>query len=180
MVENGSVGACLACSAWMRSTQRPHALTIRQLCSHEGCAILSDCFTQLSQSHPHTRFVKIVSTDCIPEFPDSKLPTVLLYHEGKCVKSFAGLTIWGGKRAAPECAPCRLLHLPSLPRSTLPRWGTEPVSCTLRLKASACARSDSSWSCLMQLRPDVYTRCNWLSAPGCTHARCARGVQTWC
>lgn len=104
-------------------------------CSHEGCAILSDCFTQLSQRHPRTRFVKIVSTDCIPDFPDAKLPTVLLYHEGKCCKSFAGLTLWGGKRAAPECAhhawpppnrqhaalsPCALIGLTIRPMSTAP------------------------------------------------------------
>jgi predicted metal-binding protein len=74
------------------------------LCSNEGCAILAECFSQLASKHRHTRFVKITSTDCIANFPDAKLPTVLLYHDGKCAKSFSGLTIWGGKRASAECA----------------------------------------------------------------------------
>ena len=73
-------------------------------CSHEGCAILADCFTQLAARHCRTKFVKIISTDCIANFPDAKLPTVLLYHEGKCVKSLAGLALWGGKRASAERA----------------------------------------------------------------------------
>lgn len=65
---------------------------------------MADCLAQLAPRHPQTKFVKIISYDCIANYPDANLPTVLLYHNGECCKTFAGLTIWGGKRASPECA----------------------------------------------------------------------------
>lgn len=67
--------------------------------------MLAECLAQLAAKHPQTRFLKIVSTECIAGYPDANLPTILLYHEGKCVKPFTGLAIWGGKRASPERAP---------------------------------------------------------------------------
>jgi hypothetical protein len=65
--------------------------------------LLAECFSQLAAKHSHSRFVKIISTECIAGYPDANLPTVLIYHEGKCVKTLAGLAIWGGKRASAEC-----------------------------------------------------------------------------
>lgn len=70
--------------------------------NNEGCQILSDCLKTLAQSYTHQKFVRIVSTDCIPNYPDANLPTCLVYHEGKCVKTLAGLALFGGKRASPE------------------------------------------------------------------------------
>lgn len=43
------------------------------------------------QLFPETRFVQAVSTDCIPNFPNQNLPTLLVYRDGKCVENFAGL-----------------------------------------------------------------------------------------
>lgn len=66
--------------------------------------------SKLAGRHPHTKFVKIISTDCIPELPDANLPTVLVYNENKCQKTFAGLSVWGGKRASEECVILTLLQ----------------------------------------------------------------------
>jgi hypothetical protein len=48
--------------------------------SHAGCALLGECLSELARKYHGTRFVKIISTSCIPNYPDQNLPTLLLYH----------------------------------------------------------------------------------------------------
>ena len=66
------------------------------------CAILNACLGELAERYPATKFVKIVSTDCIPGYPDENLPTVLLYRDTKCLQTVVGLAAWGGKSASPD------------------------------------------------------------------------------
>lgn len=70
--------------------------------SHDGCQLLGECLSELAHKYPNTRFVKIISTSCIPNYPDQNLPTILLYHNRACVKHLVGLAQFGGKRATPE------------------------------------------------------------------------------
>jgi len=67
-----------------------------------ACQLLSDCLAQLAHKYPNTKFVRIRSTDCIPNYPDRNLPTVLLYHDGSCQQHLVGLAQFGGKHATPE------------------------------------------------------------------------------
>eukprot|EP00892_Ulva_mutabilis_P001762 jgi/Ulvmu1/11587/UM079_0031.1 len=85
--------------------------------NHEGCAVLLDSMSKLAARHPYSKFVQIISTDCIPDLPDANLPTVLVYHAKKCQKTFAGLTVWGGKRASEEYATLVLNELGPICRS---------------------------------------------------------------
>ncbi|GAB4820253.1 hypothetical protein N2152v2_007299 [Parachlorella kessleri] len=66
------------------------------------CSILAMCLGELAQRYPNTKFVKIVSTDCIPNYPDDNLPTVLLYKDTKCLQHVVGLRTFGGKSTSPE------------------------------------------------------------------------------
>lgn len=52
--------------------------------SHAGCVLLRECLVELARKYHGTRFVSIVSTSCIPNYPDQNLPTLLLYHN-RCV-----------------------------------------------------------------------------------------------
>lgn len=70
--------------------------------SSAACQLLGSCLDVLAQRYPGTKFVRIVSTDCIANFPDSRLPTLLLYHEGACKATLAGLAQFGGRQATPE------------------------------------------------------------------------------
>jgi hypothetical protein len=70
--------------------------------SHAGCQLLGECLTELAHKYPSTRFVKIISTSCIPNYPDQNLPTLLLYNKRACVKHLIGLAQFGGQRATPE------------------------------------------------------------------------------
>ena len=66
------------------------------------CGILNACLGQLAERYPNTKFVKIMSTDCIPGYPDENLPTLLLYSNGKCVKTLVGLVAVGGRGTSPD------------------------------------------------------------------------------
>ncbi|WIA15119.1 hypothetical protein OEZ85_001809 [Tetradesmus obliquus] len=70
--------------------------------SHAGCVLLRECLVELARKYHGTRFVSIVSTSCIPNYPDQNLPTLLLYHNRSVVKHLVGLAQFGGARATPE------------------------------------------------------------------------------
>eukprot|EP00898_Chlorokybus_atmophyticus_P000449 jgi/Chlat1/1404/Chrsp12S01976 len=66
------------------------------------CGIMSRCLEKLAERYPGTKFVKIVSTDCIPNYPDSNLPTLLVYFNGAVKATLVGLVRFGGRNASPE------------------------------------------------------------------------------
>ena len=66
------------------------------------CKCMTQCLQELAKKHKHTKFVQIVSTEAIAGYPDRNLPTLLLYHDTKCVQNLPGLAIFGGQRASPE------------------------------------------------------------------------------
>jgi Phosducin len=66
------------------------------------CGILNACLTELSERYPNTKFVKIISTECIPGYPDENLPTILLYHNSKCIHTLVGLAAVGGEATSPD------------------------------------------------------------------------------
>ncbi|KAI8001802.1 Phosducin-like protein 3 [Camellia lanceoleosa] len=55
----------------------------------------------LATKYPATKFVKIISTDCIPNYPDCNLPTLLLYNNGVVKANYVGLHNFG-RRCTPE------------------------------------------------------------------------------
>ena len=44
----------------------------------------------LCKKYVGTKFVKIISTDCIPKYPDQLLPTLLLYKNKKVMTTLEG------------------------------------------------------------------------------------------
>ncbi|VVC25159.1 Hypothetical protein CINCED_3A015834 [Cinara cedri] len=54
------------------------------------CALLAEYLNNLARKFPATKFVKSISTTCIPNYPDSNLPTIFIYHEGDLKQQFAG------------------------------------------------------------------------------------------
>ncbi|KAF5954263.1 hypothetical protein HYC85_007119 [Camellia sinensis] len=55
----------------------------------------------LATKYPATKFVKMISTDCIPNYPDCNLPTLLLYNNGVVKANYVGLHNFG-RRCTPE------------------------------------------------------------------------------
>lgn len=60
-----------------------------------------NCLQELAARYPVTKFVKIISTDCIPNYPDCNLPTLLVYNNGAVKANYVGLRSFG-RRCTPE------------------------------------------------------------------------------
>lgn len=92
--------------------------------------------------------MKIISTDCIPNYPDENLPTLLVYKGGQVKENFVGLqhyTMGGLKTCTPEggthrtaplqhCSTVALLHL-SLWHSSTGNRNTKMLPCRTLLRS---------------------------------------------
>ncbi|CBZ55886.1 AFR552Cp, related [Neospora caninum Liverpool] len=56
-----------------------------------ACKALNEILPQLAQRHREIKFMKGIATDIIPNYPDSKVPTLLLYFGGTCRAQVVGL-----------------------------------------------------------------------------------------
>lgn len=65
------------------------------------CGVLMQCLEELAKMYPATKFVRIISTDCIPKYPDCNLPTLLVYNNGAVKANYVGLHTFG-RRCTPE------------------------------------------------------------------------------
>ncbi|EXB25882.1 hypothetical protein L484_012309 [Morus notabilis] len=65
------------------------------------CGVLMQCLEELATRYPATKFCKIISTDCIPNYPDRNLPTLLVYNNGAVKANYVGLQRFG-RRCTPE------------------------------------------------------------------------------
>lgn len=54
------------------------------------CTLINKSLLELASSYPETKFLKSISTVCIPNFPDENLPGLLIYKGGKCHKQIFG------------------------------------------------------------------------------------------
>ncbi|XP_046396761.1 viral IAP-associated factor homolog [Ischnura elegans] len=60
------------------------------------CALVNQHLTHLATKFPATKFLKSVSTTCIPNYPDRNLPTLFIYFEGKMKSQLVGPTALRG------------------------------------------------------------------------------------
>ncbi|KAK7862609.1 hypothetical protein R5R35_005645 [Gryllus longicercus] len=54
------------------------------------CTLLNQHLSLLAAKFPATKFLKSISTTCIPNYPDSNLPTIFVYFEGDLKRQFVG------------------------------------------------------------------------------------------
>jgi Phosducin len=52
----------------------------------------------LSAKFVHTKFVRAKATDAIPNYPDEKCPTLLVYKAGRVLKQFVSLDAFAGRK----------------------------------------------------------------------------------
>ncbi|XP_011628560.1 phosducin-like protein 3 isoform X2 [Amborella trichopoda] len=90
-------------------SQAPPDIWVLVLLYKEGipeCVILLRCLEELATKYPATKFVKIISTDCIPNYPDRNLPTLLVYNNSNVKANYVGLHHFGSHRCTPEENQC--------------------------------------------------------------------------
>uniref|UniRef100_A0A7S3DET0 Phosducin domain-containing protein n=1 Tax=Palpitomonas bilix TaxID=652834 RepID=A0A7S3DET0_9EUKA len=66
------------------------------------CQLVNRCMMQLADKLRGTKFVKIISTRCIPNYPDKNLPTILIYHKGDVRGQIIGIGQIGGLKMTPD------------------------------------------------------------------------------
>uniref|UniRef100_H2YLY7 Phosducin domain-containing protein n=1 Tax=Ciona savignyi TaxID=51511 RepID=H2YLY7_CIOSA len=60
------------------------------------CSLLNQYVTRLAQKFPYIKFLKSISTTCIPNFPDKNLPTLFVYKNGDLIHQWIGALHFGG------------------------------------------------------------------------------------
>jgi len=54
------------------------------------CALINQYLNILAVKNRTVKFVKSISTTCIPNYPDKNLPTIFIYFEGELKQQFVG------------------------------------------------------------------------------------------
>jgi len=65
-------------------------------CSIPECKLVEHFFYELAAKFPATKFLKSISSVCIPDYPDKNLPTVFVYRDSELQKQFIGPAELGG------------------------------------------------------------------------------------
>ncbi|KYO41416.1 phosducin-like protein 3 [Alligator mississippiensis] len=60
------------------------------------CALINQHLSGLAKKFPDVKFIKAISTTCIPNYPDRNLPTIFIYLEGDIKAQFIGPLVFGG------------------------------------------------------------------------------------
>lgn len=60
------------------------------------CKLLEQHIYNLARKFPATKFLKSISSVCIPNYPDKNLPTIFVYQNGDLKKQFVGPVVFGG------------------------------------------------------------------------------------
>ena len=57
---------------------------------------------QLARRHAHVKFMQIESNECIPDYPDRNLPTLLVYRDDDLLGQCVGASAFGGSARSPS------------------------------------------------------------------------------
>lgn len=66
------------------------------------CALINQHLVRLAQKFPATKFLKSISTTCIPNYPDKNLPTIFIYSDGDMRGQMVGAFAFGGMNLTVE------------------------------------------------------------------------------
>lgn len=69
------------------------------------CALINQHLCSLARKFPQTKFLKSISTTCIPNYPDHNLPTIFVYFEGDMKAQYIGPLVFGGMNLKADGRP---------------------------------------------------------------------------
>ncbi|KAJ1647458.1 phosducin [Coemansia erecta] len=81
------------------------------------CKLMNRHLAELAQQYRATKFVKIISVECIHNYPDSNLPTLLVYGNGDMRSQLVRLDRFGGMRTKRKDIEKYLLDLGAVDKS---------------------------------------------------------------
>lgn len=97
--------------------------------SIEECRLLAGYLDRLAAKYPATKFVSIIGDQCIPNYPDKNLPTLLVYRNGELHRQIIGLRPeigLDGMKTKCEDIELLLVAIGVVDRSTVPGAATHP------------------------------------------------------
>ncbi|VDL94262.1 unnamed protein product [Schistocephalus solidus] len=78
--------------------------------SNEKCSVVDMHLRTLAARYPDVKFVRGEVTSCIPDLPDSNLPTLIVYYEGEVRVRLVGSKALGGHPVSIEALEDRLAN----------------------------------------------------------------------
>ena len=84
------------------------------------CALINQYMQVLANKFPSIKFIKSISTTCIPNYPDKNLPTVFFYYENQLKHQIIGPLAFNGMNYKQDDLEWKLHRLGAL-KSTLNR-----------------------------------------------------------
>ena len=70
------------------------------------CALINKHMDALAMKFPCTKFIRSISTTCIPNYPDHNLPTLFIYFQGDLKGQMAGPIVFGGMKLSQDGEWC--------------------------------------------------------------------------
>jgi len=67
--------------------------------SKPECQLLNDILGRLASKFADLKFVRIIGSECIPNYPSGNCPTIIVYKGGDIVLNVVGLQLFGGLKA---------------------------------------------------------------------------------
>lgn len=108
------------------------------------CALINQHLSGLARKFPDVKFVKAISTTCIPNYPDRNLPTVFVYLEGDIKAQLIGPLVFGGMNLTRDELEWKLSK-PGAIKKDLEENPRKPIEDTLlsSVRCSVPTRRDS-------------------------------------
>ncbi|KAG1466950.1 hypothetical protein G6F46_000241 [Rhizopus delemar] len=109
-----------------------------------ACKLMNRCLAELALQFKSTKFIKIVSDQCIPNFPDHNVPTLLIYGEGDLKANLAGAIQFDGMKMTSKSLRAVLAQYGAVPAEKGLDQGDDekPKRSVYQSKATAALSSD--------------------------------------
>lgn len=78
------------------------------------CALINQFLGDLAMRYPSTKFIKAISKQCIPNYPEKNVPSIFIYYEGQIKKQIIGSVELRGEKLSAEGTLVLTTHLTHL------------------------------------------------------------------
>ncbi|KAI9259405.1 thioredoxin-like protein [Phascolomyces articulosus] len=111
-----------------------------------ACKLMNQHLAQLAKEFKATKFVKIVSDQCIPNYPDRNVPTLLVYGEGDIKANIVGAIAFGGMNMTVSSIRAQLANVGAVPPEKKEEEDHKKKKSIYRSAATAALSSDEDES----------------------------------
>ncbi|KAF9584557.1 Phosducin-like protein 3 [Lunasporangiospora selenospora] len=109
------------------------------------CKLMGAHLATVAARNKATKFVKIIGDQCIPNYPDRNLPTLLIYGEGDVKAQLVGAAQLGGMNMKPEDIEAYLRRVGAIKAKESKSHSDEPKKSSIRGKATAALSDDDEY-----------------------------------